>query len=211
MKVIAVRGAGEEYRHNMTMSALRGMPSVSELSYPASIAPIGLRTYAESVSLGRGALRAIDADGEPWVGAAYSLGAAVLGDFVQYDRPRNCRGIVLLSDPKRHANQVSHKGVPKGNWGIAGQRFIDRVPCYSYTIPDDPISALPGDNGMRQIAQQVTGLMQPLPARWWDAGYTIHWLLKYTTGGRHTAYGTERINGSTYLQSVKAMVEGLTR
>ncbi|UCZ89075.1 alpha/beta hydrolase [Gordonia sp. WA4-43] len=205
MRVVKLRGAGEALGGRNMLSSIRG----EDLPYLAEIRPIGIHTYAESVRDARNQLAAVDAAGDPYVLVGYSLGAAAAGDFVQYDRPRNCKGIVLLSDPKRHANQVSHKGVPAGRWGIAGQRFIDRVPCYSYTIPDDPISALPGDNGMRQIGQQVTGLHQPLPARWWDAGYTIHWLLKYTTGGRHTAYGTERINGSSYLQSVKAMVEGL--
>ena len=207
MKVFKLRGAGESLTGSNMLSSIPG----TDLPYLAEIRPIGIHSYAESVRDARTRLAAIDAEGEPYVLVGYSLGAAAAGDFAQYDRPRNCKGIVLLSDPKRHANQVSHKGVPKGHWGIAGQRFIDRVPCYSYTIPDDPISSLPGDNGMRQIAQQVTGLTQPLPARWWDAGYTIHWLLKYTTGGRHTAYGAEQINGSTYLQSVKAMVEGLAR
>ncbi|WP_139104655.1 hypothetical protein [Gordonia sp. UCD-TK1] len=207
MKVIKLRGAGEALGGRNMLSAIPG----EDLPYQAEIRPIGLGTYAESVADARRRLREVDAEGEDYVLTAYSLGAAAAGDFVQYDRPRHCKGVVLLSDPKRHANQVSHKGVAAGRWGIAGQRFIDRVPCYSYTIPDDPISALPGDNGMRQIAQQVTGLMQPLPARWWDAGFTLHWLLKYTTHGRHTAYPTERINGVSYLQSVKAMVEGLTR
>ena len=207
MKVIKLRGAGESLTGRNMLSSIAG----DNLPYLAEIRPIGTHTYAESVKDARVQLAAVEASGDPYVLVGYSLGAAAAGDFVQYDRPRNCKGIVLLSDPKRHANQVSHKGVPKSHWGIAGQRFIDRVPCYSYTIPDDPISALPGDNGMRQIAQQVTGLMQPLPARWWDAGFTLHWLLKYTTHGRHVAYGSERINGVSYLQSVKAMVEGLAR
>lgn len=207
MRVIKLRGAGESLGGRNMLSSIAG----TDLPYQAEIRPIGRGTYAESVAEARRRLREIDAEGEPYVLVGYSLGAAAAGDFVQYDRPRNCKGIVLLSDPKRHANQVSHKGVPRNHWGIAGQRLITHVQCYSYTIPDDPISALPGDNGMRQIAQQVTRLQQPLPARWWDAGYTIHWLLKYTTGGRHVAYGSERINGTTYLASVKAMVEGLAR
>ncbi|QLF84168.1 lysin B [Gordonia phage Pytheas] len=207
MRTVKLRGAGEALGGRNMLSSIPG----EDLPYMAEIRPIGIHSYAESVRDARTQLAAVEASGEPYVLVCYSLGAAAGGDFVQFDRPRNCKGIVQLSDPKRHANQVSHKGVPTGNWGIAGQRFIDHVPCYSYTIPDDPISALPGDSGMRQIAQQVTGLQQPLPARWWDAGYTLQWLWKYTAGGRHTAYGTERMNGVTYLQSVKTMVEGLAR
>ena len=206
MKVYKLRGAGEALGGRNMLSSIAG----TDLPYQAEIRPIGLGTYAESVADARRRLREIDAAGEPYVLVGYSLGAAAAGDFVQYDRPRNCKGIVLLSDPKRHANQVSHKGVPKNHWGIAGQRFIDRAPCYSYTIPDDPISACPGDNGMRQIATRITGIPQD-PGQWWNAGYTLQWLWKYVAGGRHTDYGTERINGSTYLQSVKTMVEGLAR
>ena len=206
MKVIKLRGAGESLTGRNMLSSIAG----DNLPYLAEIRPIGTHTYAESVKDARVQLAAVEASGEPYVLVGYSLGAAAAGDFVQYDRPRNCKGIVLLSDPKRHANQVSQKGVPKGNWGIAGQRFIDRVPCYSYTIPDDPISACPGNNGLRQIASSITGIPQD-PGQWWNAGYTLQWLWKYTAGGRHTAYGTERINGSTYLQSVKAIVEGLAR
>ncbi|MCX2753065.1 hypothetical protein [Gordonia sp. 4N] len=206
MNVYKLRGAGEALGGRNMLSSIPG----EDLPYLAEIRPIGIHTYAESVRDARTQLAAVEASGEPYVLVGYSLGAAAAGDFVQYDRPRNCAGIVLLSDPKRHANQVSHKGVPKGNWGIAGQRFIDQVPCYSYTIPDDPISACPGNNGMRQIASSITGIPQD-PGQWWNAGYTLQWLWKYAAGGRHTAYGTERINGVTYLQSVKTMVEGLAR
>lgn len=207
MRVIKLDGTGESQSGRNMLSSIAG----ESLPYINEIRPIGTRTYAESVADARRRLREIDAEGEPYVLPAYSLGAAAAGDFVQLDRPKFCRGVVLLSDPKRHRKQCSNKGVSGGNWGVAGERFIDHVPCYTFTIPDDPISALPGDNGLRQIAQQVTGLQQPLPARWWDAGFTLHWLLKYTTGGRHTAYGSERINGATYIQSVKAMVEGMAR
>ncbi|QFP96638.1 endolysin [Gordonia phage Denise] len=205
MKVYKLRGAGEALGGRNMLSSIPG----EDLPYLAEIRPLGMHSYAESVADARRRLRELDAEGKPYVLVGYSLGAAAAGDFVQHDRPRNCKGIVLLSDPKRHANQVSHKGVPRNQWGIAGQRLITHVQCYSFTIPDDPISALPGDNGMRQIAQQVTGLQQPLPARWWDAGFTLHWLLKYTTGGRHTAYGSERINGRTYLEAVWMAVDGL--
>ncbi|MDJ0454428.1 hypothetical protein [Gordonia amicalis] len=203
MKVIKLRGAGESLTGRNMLSSIAG----DSLPYLAEIRPIGTHTYAESVKDARVQLAAVEASGEPYVLVGYSLGAAAAGDFVQYDRPRNCRGIVLLSDPKRHANQVSHKGVPKGNWGIAGQRFIDRVPCYSYTIPDDPISALPGDNGMRQIANRVTGLQQPI-GDVWNLGYTWQWAWKYLVDGRHVAYN-ERVqqDSRSYIDLVRLAVE----
>lgn len=203
MRVVKLRGAGESLGGRNMLSSVAG----EDLPYQAEIRPIGLGTYAESVADARRRLREVDAAGEPYVLTAYSLGAAAAGDFVQYDRPRNCRGIVLLSDPKRHANQVSHKGVPKGNWGIAGQRFIDRVPCYSYTIPDDPISALPGNNGLRQIANRVTGLQQPI-GDVWNLGYTWQWAWKYLVDGRHVAYN-ERVqqDSRSYIDLVRLAVE----
>lgn len=207
MRVIKLDGTGESQSGRNMLSSIAG----ESLPYINEIRPIGMRTYAESVADARRRLREIDAEGEPYVLPAYSLGAAAAGDFVQFDRPKFCRGVVLLSDPKRHRKQCSNKGVSGGNWGVAGERFIDHVPCYTFTIPDDPISACPGDNGMRQIASRITGLPQPLPAQWWNAGYTMQWLWKYLVDGRHTSYGVERNGGSTYLELVKRAVEGLTR
>ncbi|WP_157226759.1 hypothetical protein [Gordonia soli] len=171
---------------------------------------MGTRTYAESITDIRKRLGVIDARGEDYILIGYSLGAAGVGDFLEYDRPRHCRGIILIADPKRHRAQCSNPGVPANRWGVAGERKITRVPWWSYSIPDDPISALPGDNGNRVTASKVTGLPQPTPARWWDAGYTLDWLWRYTVGGRHTAYGRERVAGSTitYLQAAtRAAVE----
>jgi hypothetical protein len=134
-------------------------------------------------------LAVVDQDGAPYILVGYSLGAAAAGDFVQYDRPKHCRGVVLIADPKRHRRQVANKGVNPNNWGIAGERFIDAVQCYSLSIPDDPISALPGNNGMRMIADRVTGLRQPLPSQWWNAGYTLDWLHRYlVVGTRRTGW-----------------------
>lgn len=206
-RVYKLRGTGESLDRNM-LSSLPG----EDVPYIAEIRPIGLRSYAESVSDARRRLSVIDGAGEPYILVGYSLGAAAAGDFVQYDRPRNCRGIVLLADPKRAAGQCANKGVSPNSWGIAGQRRIDHVQCYSFTIPDDPISALPGSNGLRSIASRVTGLQQPTPSQWWNAGATVEWLSKYLVGGRHTAYGAERMAGNggrTYIEHARATLEGL--
>ncbi|WP_420109950.1 hypothetical protein [Mycolicibacter arupensis] len=202
--VFKLNGTGESQTGRNMLSPVPG----EDFRYVAEIRPIGLRTYAESVADARRRLRELDAAGEDYVLTGYSLGAAAAGDFVQHDRPKHCRGVVLLSDPKRHRRQCSNPGVHGGTWGVAGERFIDHVPCFTFTIPDDPISACPGNNGMRQIASRVTGLPQD-PGQWWNAGYTLQWLWKYLADGRHTAYGVERVGGVTYLDLVKRAVEGL--
>lgn len=182
-----------------------------ELDYRAEIAPIGSRSYAESVRDIHAHLRGIDAAGQPWIGVAYSLGAAGLGDYAAFDRPEHCAGIVLVADPKRARSQVANAGVPAGRWGIAGERPITTVPLSSFAVPDDPITASPGDNGGRLIANAVTGLAQPQPARWWDAGYTLAWAWKYLQGNsRHCVYGVEKMPGDprTYVQAAGDVVRG---
>lgn len=205
MRVIKLDGTGESQSGRNMLSSIAG----ESLPYINEIRPIGMRTYAESVADARRRLREIDAEGEPYVLPAYSLGAAAAGDFVQLDRPKFCRGVVLLSDPKRHRKQCSNKGVSGGNWGVAGERFIDHVPCYTFTIPDDPISACPGNNGMRQIANRITGLQQPI-GDVWNLSYTWQWVWKYLVDGRHVAYN-ERVqhDSRSYLDLVRAAVEEL--
>lgn len=208
MRVVKLRGTGESLGGPGMLSPIEG----DDLAYTAEIRPIGLRSYAESVSDARRQLAVVDGDGAPYILVGYSLGAAAAGDFVQYDRPKHCRGVVLVADPKRHRRQCANKGVNPNNWGIAGERFIDAVQCYSLSIPDDPISALPGNNGLRMIADRVTGLRQPLPSQWWNAGYTLDWLHRYLVGGRHTSYGVERMAGNggrTYIEHAHSIVEGL--
>jgi hypothetical protein len=204
-KVYKLRGTGESLTGNM-LSSIPG----EEVPYRAEIRPIGLGSYAESVSDARRRLTAIDELGEPYVLACFSLGAAAGGDFVEFDRPKHCRGIVQLADPKRHRRQISNRGVNGGNWGIAGERYIDALQCYSYSIPDDPISACPGNNGGRQIAVSLTGLPQPI-GQWWNLAYTWQWVWKYAVDGRHVAYGHERPAGEnhTYLELAREAVQGL--
>lgn len=206
-RVIKVRGTGEAVTGGM-LGSIEG----DQLPYRAEIAPIGSQSYSASVAQCRAALRAVDAQGEPWVGTAYSLGAAALGDYVMYDHPQHCLGIVLLADPLRARGQCANP-VPKDRWGVAGERPIAGVPVHSFAIPDDPITACPGDNGMRLFANAVTGRQQPVqPRMLWDAGYTIAWLWKYLRAGdsRHIVYGSERLaDGRTYVEAARDAVREL--
>lgn len=206
-RVIKVRGTGEAMSGGML-----GPIDGEALPYRAEIAPIGSQSYSASVAQCRNALRAVDAKGEPWVGAAYSLGAAALGDFVMLDRPKHCLGIVLLADPLRARGQCANP-VPKDRWGVAGERTISGVPVYSFAIPDDPITSCPGDNGMRLFANAVTGRQQPVqPRMLWDAGYTVAWAWKYLRAGdsRHIVYGSERLaDGRTYVEAARDAVNEL--
>ena len=210
MRIVSIRGAGEGYGVNMCAGVVRGL-DVHELVYPAEIRPIGTRTLGQSVEIGRAALRSIDTEGELYVIVAFSLGAYVASEFVMLDQPRNCKGLVLLGNPLRPRGHCAHGGVPAVRHGIAGEVPIVGVPVRNFTIPDDPISACPPDNGLRSISARVTGRRQPTPAQWWNAGATLDWLMRYLTGGRHTSYGTERMPGSdlTYVQAAAAAVRGM--
>lgn len=206
-RVIKVRGTGEAISGGML-----GPIDGEALPYRAEIAPLGTQSYSASVAQCRAALRAVDAQGESWVGTAYSLGAAALGDFVMLDRPKHCLGIVLLADPLRARGQCANP-VPKDRWGVAGERRISGVPVHSFAIPDDPITACPGDNGMRLFANVVTGRQQPVqPRMLWDTGYTITWLWKYLRAGdsRHIVYGSEKLSdGRTYVEAASDAVREL--
>ena len=206
-RVIKVRGTGEAMSGGML-----GPIDGEALPYRAEIAPIGSQSYSASVAQCRAALRAVDAQGEPWVGTAYSLGAAALGDYVMLDRPKHCLGIVLLADPLRARGQCANP-VPKDRWGVAGERPISGVPVRSFAIPDDPITACPGDNGMRLFANAVTGRQQPVqPRMLWDAGYTLAWFFRYLKqDSRHIVYGTERMPGDsrTYVEAARDAVNEL--
>ncbi|ETD31535.1 hypothetical protein [Williamsia sp. D3] len=206
MLTVRVRGAGEPVGPNQMLAGVtQGMSDVIDLDFRPEIRPIGTLRLPESVVIGRAALRSIDALGRPWKASGFSLGAYILGEYVMLDRPKNLKGIVLLADPLRARNQIAHGGVPTNRFGLAGERFISGVPVHSFAIPDDPISSCPADNGLRLIANGVTGRRQPDPARWWDAFGTIEWAKKYLIGGRHNAYGSERMPGDsrTYVQAAR--------
>lgn len=212
MMIVTVRGAGESYRDNMCAAVVRGFSNVVELIYRAEIRPIGMLSYAESIADCRAALRRIDTLGEPFIIVCFSLGAAGAGDFVMFDKPRNCKGIILLADPLRDRKQCAHGGVPANSYGVGGERFISGVPVHSFAIPDDPITSCPADNGMRAIANAVTGRKQPENARWyWDVFYTFAWVWKYAAAGRHVAYTSDRMPGDrrTYVQAARDTLAGM--
>lgn len=208
-RVLTVRGAGESIGPNQMLGGVvRGLESTA-LDYPAEVRPIGVRTLQESVNLGRAALRSFDALGGPWVGVGYSLGAYALTEYVLLDRPKNCKGLVLLGNPLRPRGKCANAGVPGDRFGLAGEVPVAGVTVHDFSVPDDPISACPKDNGLRLISNAVTGRRQLDPARWWDAWGTIEWTKKYLVGGRHTAYATERTPGSqlTYTQAARVALE----
>lgn len=206
-RVVRVRGTGE----SMGSRQMLGLIDGDDLGYRAEIAPIGTQSYAASVASARRVLREVDGQGEPWVGVGYSLGAAALGDFVMFDRPRHCLGIVLLADPLRARGQCANP-VPADRWGVAGERRISGVPVHSFAIPDDPITSCPGDNGMRLFANAVTGRQQPVqPRMLWDAGYTLAWFFRYLKqDSRHIVYGSEKLaDGRTYVEAARDAVKEL--
>ena len=211
MRIVTARGAGESTGPTQMLGGVvRGLDS-TPLDYPAEIRPIGIRTLGESVVIGRAALRAIDALGQPWVAAGYSLGAYTLTEYAMLDRPQFLKGLVLLGNPLRPRGKCANVGVPGNRFGLAGEVPVAGVPVHDFSVPDDPISACPSDNGLRTIAPQVTGRRQPIPAQWWNAGYTIEWLLKYVgPGSRHIAYN-ERMPGDTrtYVQAAGDALRGM--
>ena len=210
-RVLTVRGAGESIGPNQMLGGVvRGLESTA-LDYPAEVRPIGVRTLQESVNLGRAALRSFDALGGPWVFAGFSLGAYTLVEYLMLDHPKNCKGGVLLGNPLRPRGKCANAGVPGDRFGLAGEVPVAGVTVHDFSVPDDPISACPKDNGLRVIAPYVTGRRQPTPAGWWNAGATIEWLLKYVgPTSRHVAYN-ERMPGSqlTYTQAARAALEGM--
>jgi len=224
MRIVIVRGTGEPYGHNMIMDALLGTAhELVELQYPAQIMPIGWYTLGQSEQLGRQALATLDAEGVPWWGIGYSLGAMTLGDYVELDAPRNCLGVIQIADPLRAFNQVTNAGVDPRSWGCAGQRAITAVPWHSFAIPDDPIASCPGVSGFRNIANMVTGLAQPTPETIVGLADTMTEIERYLIGNpnpdladgfhlsRHCAYGVEAMSGTTqtYMQAVRALVDAL--
>lgn len=212
MIIVRVRGAGEQAGPAQMLAGVTdGLAGVRDLDFRPEIRPIGTLRLPETVVRARAALRAIDALGVPWVAPGFSLGALILGEYVMLDQPKNLKGIVLLADPLRARNQIAHGGVPANRFGLAGERFISGVPVHSFAIPDDPITSCPADNGLRLIANGVTGRRQPDPARWWDAFGTIDWAKKYLIGGRHTAYGVEKVPGDsrTYVQAARDALKGM--
>ena len=181
--------------------------------YYASIAPAGgTKMFHESYHDGWRRAELADAEDSPTIWIGYSLGALILGDLMAAGELANCIGMILFADPLRHQRQIDNNGVNPAYYGAAGNRWIPNLhtPVYSYSAPDDPISALPPGNGFRLLAQAVTGLPQPWNVGYLDMGATLGAVQRYlgTPEGvpvimgtpkisRHVIYGTEKMPGST--------------
>lgn len=144
---------------------------------------------------------------KPWMGMGYSLGAVLMGDYVGQLSLSMCKGIGLLADGCRHRDQWFGNRRPAG-WGVAGERYVGRgqYPVWTLSEPNDPISELPGDNGLRNLAPFLGFPKQngPAPARAWDMAYSWQWFGYYFPGNRHVNYAAEKMPGSnrTYTQSL---------
>ncbi|AVE00678.1 lysin B [Gordonia phage Buggaboo] len=139
------------------------------IPYPASIAPAGgTKMFHQSYAEGYRAMEIAGADPRPTIYFGYSLGAIIAGDAAAAGDLPNCIGLILISDPLRHPDQIVPEcGVGKHLYGCAGKRFIAiNAPVYSYSVRDDTISALAADNGFRLFSDIVTGYRQP-----WKVGY----------------------------------------
>lgn len=210
-RIGVMRGAGEDLENNMCTGVVRGFDDVTNILYPAEIRPIGVRSLQESVTIGRAALRSFDALGGPWVFVGFSLGAYTLSEYLMLNHPTNCKGGVLLGNPLRPRGKCANAGVPGDRFGLAGEVPLAGVTVHDFSVPDDPISACPKDNGLRVVAPRVTGRRQPVPAGWWNAGATVEWLLKYVgPSSRHVAYGERMPNDSrTYIAAARDALRGM--
>lgn len=180
------------------------------VDYYASIAPAGgMKMFHETYHDGWRKASLADAEGVPTIWIGYSLGALILGDLLAAGELANCIGMILFADPLRHRVQIDNTGVDRAFYGAAGARWIPNLtqPVYSFSAPDDPISALSAGNGFRLLAQIVTGAPQPWNVGYLDMAATIAACQRYlgtpSIAGahakisRHVCYGVERMPGST--------------
>lgn len=179
------------------------------VDYYAQIAPAGgTRTFQESYHDGWRKAELADGKGIPTIWAGYSLGALILGDLMAAGELANCVGMILFADPLRHHEQISNPGVSRSFYGCVGARRIpNNAPLWTYSAPDDPISALAAGNGFRLFAQLVTGAPQRWLPGFIDFGATLaaveRYLGKPGKASRHVIYGTEKMpqSNQTYTQS----------
>lgn len=185
----------------------RNVFDVVEVQSIAEVRPAGWHTLQESMQSVYDWMDKFKEKGKPWMGAGYSLGAFSMGNYVGEKRLSLCKGIGLLADPARHVSQIHGSRKPNG-WGIAYQRkvgFQGGYPVWSLSAPKDPMSELPGDNGMRNLVPFFElPVPNPLPSRAWDMAYTFEWIAYYAFTGRHTCYATEKFPGSnrTYCETL---------
>lgn len=186
------------------------------VDYFASIAPFGgMKMFHETYHDGWRKAELADGEGRPSIWIGYSFGALILGDLMAAGELANCIGLILLADPLRHQRQVDNQGVNPAYYGAAGARWIPNLttPVYSYSAPDDPISALPATNGFRLLAQIVTGAPQKWNVGFIDMGATLGACQRYlgtpSIAGspakisRHVIYGIENMLGTktTYTKA----------
>lgn len=121
-------------------------------------------SYADSQRSGRIALsKAMRESGaDRFVIGGYSQGAVIAGDFAAdvakglYDigvlRPK-IAGVALIADGKRPAGAGGTSKPIAPYYGIAGQRHIGlTVPTFWAAVENDPITAIPGGNPLRTVA-----------------------------------------------------------
>lgn len=224
--VRSLRGTGESLGgvNMMTpiVTALQAIGATHQpIPYPASIAPAGgTKMFHESVADGRALARIANEDGIPSIWIGYSLGAYILGDLLDEGILDNCFGAILISDPKRAKGQV-HPDCKVRNdlYGIAGARPIQMENVHSFSAHNDPISALPYNNGMRAIADIITGGSQPWQLGYVDVGQMLGALGRYLGRGpigripaepsRHVIYDTENMPGQSVTYIGKAAEEAV--
>ncbi|UVF61440.1 lysin B [Gordonia phage DalanDe] len=209
------RGTGEQFGAasmytNVTTRLDRTIFDVVEVPCIAEIRPIGTRTIQESMNSFISWMDANKDPKKPWMGGGYSLHALSMGNYVGQKKLSTCKGIGLLADPGRHRTQFHGPRVP-GGWGIAGERLVGYkggYPVWSMTEPNDPISELPGDNGLRNLVPFVGLPRQPAPRRAADMAYTWQWFGYYFPGNRHVNYHAERPQGGTetYTRTLATLI-----
>lgn len=207
------RGAGNSIGNNFCADVGRRLDPkifyIRENTYFAEIRPIGMRTMPESIDnfadIANDMLKA-----KPfWMGVGYSLGAAALNRFVRQLALSKCKGIGLLSDPYRHRDQWMGTRRPAGV-GIAGEGYVGRkggYPVWTYSAPNDPISEIRPEGGLRIIGAGIGAPSGEGPrpdeyARAFADPLLIRDLINYGPGGRHTCYPAEKVPGTnvTYVQ-----------
>lgn len=210
------RGNSETYGaasmlRNVTSQLDTDVFDITEVQGLAEVRPAGFHTLQESLKSIYDWMDKNKEPGKPWMGLGYSLGALGMANYVGEKKLSLCKGVGLLADPGRHVNQITGNRKPKG-WGIAYQRKVGYeggYPVWSLSAPNDPISELPGDNGLRNLVPFFElPVPNPLPSRAWDMAYSFEWIAYFTITGRHTCYATEKAPGTglTYTQSLALMM-----
>lgn len=209
------RGNGEQFGGpsmctNVTRLLDKSVFDVREVNYNAFVQTgyqIPLRSFNSWMTDNKNGTK-------PWMGLGYSLGAVLMGDHVGTLNLSMCKGVGLIADGRRHRMQYYGPRRPAG-WGIAGERLVGngKYPVWSMTEPNDSISELPGDNGLRNLAPFLGFPKQPQPAREIDAFYSMQWLGYYFPGNRHTNYAVEKVPGSqqTYTQTLARLMNDEAR